>query len=208
MLLFIIIFLKNKSDTCERKTFLVSLSFVSLVATSFCIHQAQTENNVGHHSEIISQGHCKNEYKEYCWNEGESYYLVDEVILNCNGTWLWAGKRCEKYMWWARLKMKIRKTKKFWFNVRRGEKIHIKIWKVAKVLFQNPTMRNIFNSKSDAVFFLEIKFWHVVKFPLRNHASKNHNKSKICPFHGVKWRKTWLSESNFFLHVVNFFISN
>ena len=83
---------------CEIKAVVVSISIILLVAARFCIYQAQTENEVGHHSKIKSQGPCENEYKNFCLNGGECYYLVDEVIVGCNCTWLYGGKRCEKYM--------------------------------------------------------------------------------------------------------------
>ena len=85
---------------CEIKAVVVSISIILLVAASFCIYQAQTENKLGHHSKIKSQGPCENEYKKYCLNGGECYYLVDEDIVRCNCTSLYGGKRCEKYMWW------------------------------------------------------------------------------------------------------------
>ena len=85
---------------CEIKAVVVSISIILLVAASLCIYQAQTENKVGHHSEIKSQGPCENDYKKNCLNGGECYYLVDEDIVGCNCTCLYGGKRCEKYMWW------------------------------------------------------------------------------------------------------------
>ena len=85
---------------CETKAVVVSISLILLVAASFCIYQAHTENKLGHHSKIKSQGPCENEYKKYCLNGGESYYLVDEHIVSCNITWFYGGKRCEKYKWW------------------------------------------------------------------------------------------------------------
>ena len=85
---------------CETKEVVVSISLILLVAAIFCIYQAHTENKVGHHSNIKCQGPCKNEYKKYCWNGGECYYLVDEDIEARNCTWLYGRKRCEKYMWW------------------------------------------------------------------------------------------------------------
>ena len=85
---------------CETKAGVVSISFISLVAASFCIYQAHTENKVGRHSKIKSQGPCKNEYKKDCLNGGECYNLVDEDFVRCNCTWLYGRKRCEKYMWW------------------------------------------------------------------------------------------------------------
>ena len=69
---------------CETKTVLVSLSLILLVAASFCIYQAHAENEVGHHGKIKIQGPCENEYKKYCFNGGECYYLVDEYIEGCN----------------------------------------------------------------------------------------------------------------------------
>ena len=83
---------------CETKTVVVSISLILLVAGSFCIYQAHTENKVGHHSK--TKGPCENEYKKYCLKGNECYYLVDEDIAGCNCTWLYGGKRCEKDMWW------------------------------------------------------------------------------------------------------------
>ena len=83
----------------ETKAVVVSISIILLVATSFCLYQAHTENKVGHHRKIKSQGPCENEYKKHCLNGGECYYLVDEDIAGCNCTWLYGGKRCERYMW-------------------------------------------------------------------------------------------------------------
>ena len=85
---------------CETKALVVSISLILLAAASFCVYQAHTENKVGHHSKIKSHGPCKIEYKKYCLNGIECYYLVDEDIVGCNCTWLHGGKRCEKYMWW------------------------------------------------------------------------------------------------------------
>ena len=73
---------------CETKVVVVSISIVLLVAASFCIDQSHTENKVGHHSNIKSQGPVENEYRKYCLNDGECYYLVDEDIVGCNCTWL------------------------------------------------------------------------------------------------------------------------
>ena len=40
---------------CETKAVVVSISLILLVLARFCIYQAHTENEVGHHSEIKSQ---------------------------------------------------------------------------------------------------------------------------------------------------------
>ena len=84
---------------CEIKAVVVSISIILLVATSFCIYQDQTENKEGYHSEIKSEHPCEIQYKKYCMNGGECFYLVDEDIVACNCTWMYGGKRCEKYMW-------------------------------------------------------------------------------------------------------------
>ena len=70
----------------ETKAHVASISLILPVAASFCIYQVQTENKVGHHSKMKSQGPCENEYKKYCLNGGKYYYLVDEDILGCNCT--------------------------------------------------------------------------------------------------------------------------
>ena len=88
---------------CETKAVVVSKLLILLVAASFFLYQAHTENKVGHHSKFKSQDPCENEYKKYCLNCGECYYLADEDIVGCKCTWLYAGKRCEKYMRWTQV---------------------------------------------------------------------------------------------------------
>ena len=85
---------------CETKTVLFVAALL-LAATELCIYQVKTEKKEGHYSEIKSEAPCENEYKKYCMNGGECYYLADEDIVGCNCTWLYGGKRCEKYMWWT-----------------------------------------------------------------------------------------------------------
>ena len=81
---------------CENKTVL-AVAALLLVATGLCIYQVKPK--VGHHSENKSEGPCEKEYKKYCLNGGECFYLVDEYIVAGNCTWMYGGKRCEKYMW-------------------------------------------------------------------------------------------------------------
>ena len=83
---------------CEIKTVLIVAALV-LTVPGFCIYQTNTEKKVEHHSEIKSEGPCEKEYKKYCMNGGECFYLVDEDIAACNCTWTYGGKRCEKYLW-------------------------------------------------------------------------------------------------------------
>ena len=83
---------------CEIKTVIIVAALL-LAATSFCVYQANPK--VGQHSEIKSESPCENEYKKFCMNGGECYYLADEDIVGCNCTWLYGGKRCEKYLWWT-----------------------------------------------------------------------------------------------------------
>ena len=85
---------------CAKKAVVVSIPLILLGAASFCIDQAHTENKVGQHREIKSESPCEKEYKKYCMNGGQCYYLVDEDIVACNCTWLYGGKRCKNYMWW------------------------------------------------------------------------------------------------------------
>ena len=84
---------------CEIKTALIVTALL-LAATGFGIYQTNSEKKVGHYSAIKSESSCGKEYKKYCLNGGECYYLADEDIVECNCTWLYGGKRCEKYMWW------------------------------------------------------------------------------------------------------------
>ena len=58
----------------------------SMAAWSLLLYQRQDFLNnhrarVGHQSEIKSQGPCENEYKKYCLNGAECYYLVDEDFV-------------------------------------------------------------------------------------------------------------------------------
>ena len=74
---------------CATKAVVLLISIILLVAAIFCIYQFHTENKVGHHNKIKSQGPCENEYKKYCLNGGECFYLVDEDIVGCNCTCLY-----------------------------------------------------------------------------------------------------------------------
>ena len=81
---------------CQTKAVLVSLSLSLLVAASFSIYQAHTENKVVHQSEIKSQGPRENEYKKLCLNGGECYYLFGEDNVGRDCTWLKGAKQCPK----------------------------------------------------------------------------------------------------------------
>ena len=85
---------------CEAKAVVVLISIILQVVASFCKYQAHTEYKLEHHSKIKVQDPCGNEFKNYCLNGGEWFYLVDEHIVGCNFTRLCGGKRCEKYMLW------------------------------------------------------------------------------------------------------------
>ena len=52
-----------------------------VAATGFCIYQLKSGKKVGHHSEIKSETPCEKEYKMYCLNSGQCYYLFDEDIV-------------------------------------------------------------------------------------------------------------------------------
>ena len=82
---------------CEIKTALFVAALL-LAAYDFCNYQVNPK--VGQHSEIKSENPCKKEYKKYCLNGGQGFYL-DEDFVGCNCTWLYGGKRCEKCMWWT-----------------------------------------------------------------------------------------------------------
>ena len=81
---------------CEIYTVII-VAALALAATGFCIYQVKPI--VGQHSEIKIESPCEKEYKKYFLNGGECFYLVDEDIVACNCTWMYGGKRCEKYMW-------------------------------------------------------------------------------------------------------------
>ena len=76
---------------CEIKT--VSIVAVLLLAAAG-FYTYQLNPKVGRDSEIKSESPCEKEYKKYCMNGGECYYLEDEDIVGCNCTWLNGGKRC------------------------------------------------------------------------------------------------------------------
>ena len=73
---------------CEIKTVLIVAALL-LAATGFFIYQVKSGKKVGHHREINSGSPCEKEYKMYCLNGGECYYLLDEDIVACNCTWLY-----------------------------------------------------------------------------------------------------------------------
>ena len=85
---------------CEIESVIIVADLLS-AATGFCINQINSDKKVGQHSEIKNESPCKKEYKKYCLNGGEYYYLIDEDVVGCNCTWLYGGERCEKYMWWT-----------------------------------------------------------------------------------------------------------
>ena len=85
---------------CEIGTVLI-VAALGIAAPSFCTFQVNSEKNVGHHSENKVERPGEKEYKKYCLNGCECYYLVDEDIVACNCTWVCGGKRFEKYMWWT-----------------------------------------------------------------------------------------------------------
>ena len=85
---------------CEMKTVLIVAVFL-LAAAGFYTHQVNSEMKVGQHSEIKSENPCEKGYKKYCLNGGDCYYVVYEVSVACNCTWLYGRKRCEKYIWWT-----------------------------------------------------------------------------------------------------------
>ena len=72
-----------------------------LAATGFCIYQVNSDEKVRHHGEIKSESPCEKGYKKFCLNGCESYYLDDKDFVACNCTWLYRGKRYQKYMWWT-----------------------------------------------------------------------------------------------------------
>ena len=84
----------------EIKTVLIVTALL-LASTGFCIYQVFSEKKVGHYSEIESESPCDEEYKKYCLNGIECYYLLDEDIVTCNCTCLYGGQRWEKYLWWT-----------------------------------------------------------------------------------------------------------
>ena len=81
------------------KTILVSVCLTLLATASSCMYCVYPEKTVGQYMKIKIQNLCENEYKKFCLNGGECYYLFDENIVGCNCTWFYGGKRWEKYMW-------------------------------------------------------------------------------------------------------------
>ena len=86
---------------CAIKTVLVSVCLTLLIAASFCMYSVHSEKKVAHRGKIEGQVPCENEYKKYCLNCGDCYYLIDENVVGCYCTSLYGGKRCDKYMWWT-----------------------------------------------------------------------------------------------------------
>ena len=57
---------------CEKKAVVVSISLILLVAASFRISQAHTENKVGQHREIKSESPCEKSTKSIVWTEANA----------------------------------------------------------------------------------------------------------------------------------------
>ena len=76
---------------CEIKSVLYVAALL-LAATGYCIYQLNSEKKMGHHCEIKIESPCEKEYKKFCLNGGECYYLVDEDLVGCNCTWFYGGK--------------------------------------------------------------------------------------------------------------------
>ena len=70
---------------CDNKIVLIVAVFL-LAATGFCTYQVTSGKRVGHHSEIKIESPREKEYKKYCLNGGECYYLDEEDIVGCNCT--------------------------------------------------------------------------------------------------------------------------
>ena len=75
------------------KTVLVSVCLTFQVIASFCMYCFYPGKKVGQFSEIKIQNPCENEYKKYCLNGGECYFLIDDDIVGCNCAGFYGGKR-------------------------------------------------------------------------------------------------------------------
>ena len=71
---------------CEIEIVLNAAAFL-LAPTGFCIYHVNSETKVGHNSHLKSESPCEKEFKKFCLNGGECYYLVDEDFVGCNCTW-------------------------------------------------------------------------------------------------------------------------
>ena len=40
---------------------------------------------MGHNSQLENESDCEKEYRGFCLNGGERYYLIDQNIVGCNG---------------------------------------------------------------------------------------------------------------------------
>ena len=110
------------------------LSIILQAAACFCIFESHSEKKLGHHSETKSQSPPGIEYKKYCLNSGESYFLVDEIFV---------GSIC--------MEEKAKRTfdgTRLEFHIRKGEKILYKVLRGGK-LFLSLTVSKSFISKSD-----------------------------------------------------------
>ena len=66
---------------CEMKTVLVSLCLILLITASFCMYYVYPEKNVGQYSEFKIQNPSEKEYRKYCLNGSEGYYLIHKDIV-------------------------------------------------------------------------------------------------------------------------------
>ena len=86
---------------CEMKTLLVFVCLFFLLTASFDMYWVYPDKNVGQYSGNKIHNPCEKEYKRFCLNGSECFYLIDEEIVGCNCTWFNGGKLCKNYMWWT-----------------------------------------------------------------------------------------------------------
>ena len=61
---------------CEIKTVSI-VAVLLLIAADFYTYQVNSETKMGQYREIEIESPCQKEYKKYCLNGCECYYLVD-----------------------------------------------------------------------------------------------------------------------------------
>ena len=73
---------------CDIKFFLMPVCLILLVTASICTYRVfPDKKKLRQYSEVNKQIPSEIEYKDYCLNSGECYYLINEVFDGCICTW-------------------------------------------------------------------------------------------------------------------------
>ena len=124
---------------CDTKAVSVSISINLLAAASFRKNKANTENKVGHHSEIRSQGPAKKSTRSSVWTAVDAIFKLIKIV--------WAVI-AHSYIIENDVKVTCGMNK-FEFKIKKDENLLIQKMTRRNFLFYTLTRCKILNSKAD-----------------------------------------------------------